>query len=700
MLRAMGSERGKGTSEGAPPGASTKPGAHEPTLQVRVRERNPPVELPPAAPRAEAPAPRQETALVPRGAAVAPSPFPRYSATVGIDPRPEARSIYEDLEHTDKAAELAAAHAVFENALDAPVAAWEAETLAAAPLGLDDGHGGASEAHDGRAQDWEESTGPDAVARITPGGVPALGIYLEEEETVVAIERAAPATRWTEVEGGFRAERRVRPSTRLIEHDEEAPAQEGEAAPTSAPPRGPRPARDARPAERPAPLAEEAPSRPAALPRQRLDLGGTDAAGVEVHRQRIDLLDRALPAVRSAELRPVRGALRPDALAILDSTLGGAFDPRGVDPAVSPKRTLEHLIHERSYQELDPEEQALLLTAISDDPRDVSTIKASIALLKTGAPRRLRQDERRLLLELFGDLGPDARVRLAQLGARQLRGRSALEDRDHAGRGLVEQLGQLVRRPRLAPELEALGLRPRKLVATALTVIAAPGRLSFEDGADGVLGLLEFALAELAPAELLRMWRQLASSELAVELAGKGTLDLGARLKERGTPAVSGRGDPVRAALEGLPALARQARSRRRSTFVVPGGGGLDAELLARALELLFGAPFTVAAGEAHALRALERLGTDRQRVPPALVSVLTAQGERLFVFDRLEADGLYVRAPHGKSTKRAGAWRQDPRREVVDPERSLERLPLEETRELLGCALLPRPAPPAEAVG
>ncbi len=123
----------------------------------------------------------------------------------------------------------------------------------------------------------------------------------------------------------------------------------------------------------------------------------------------------------------------------------------------------------------------------------------------------------------------------------------------------------------------------------------------------------------------------------------------------------------------------------------MPGGHGVDADVVSRALEALYGVGFTVVAGAAGALRHLERASREPDRVPPIYVSVLSERGERLFLFDHLENDWVYLRAPHGKSSKRPGTVRLEPTREVVDPDRSLDRIPLADFKANAGVALIPR---------
>lgn len=430
----------------------------------------------------------------------------------------------------------------------------------------------------------------------------------------------------------------------------------------------------------------------APIPKTRHVGSGTDAASAEVHRQMIVMAEHALPGVESPALKVVRGELSPAQLQLLDRTLKGELDRKGIDPSLSPKRTLEHLVHDRLYQELPPKEQAALLRAVTPDPRDATTAKSAIALLKTGVLKRLRVIDRERLWSVFQVLSPDLRARFAQVAARQVRGRSALEDRDPSDFGLLEHLAAMIEAEDPPPALERAGLRPRKILALLIGTLAQPERLSFEDGSSGVVGMLEFALADASPAELVRLWRGLTGKELSVELAGKVNLQLGPRLQREPAVELGGRNTPIRVAFESLPEVGRASGRARRPTFIMPGGHGIDADVLSRTLSLIYGVGFTVAAGPSNALRHLERITSERGRVPPVFLSILSDRGERLFIFDRLEEGGALLRAPHGKSSKRAGALRQDPRREVMDPDRGLERITRADLEASLGVALLPRP--------
>src|SRR5207244_780632 len=82
-------------------------------------------------------------------------------------------------------------------------------------------------------------------------------------------------------------------------------------------------------------------------------------------------------------------------------------------------------------------------------------------------------------------------------------------------------------------------------------------------------------------------------------------------------------------ALELLAPLAHPRSGPSKDSFVMPGGHGIDADVTARALAFLYGVGFTVAAGASAAMRTIERVGPDMQRVPPVFFSLLYDGGER-----------------------------------------------------------------------
>lgn len=488
----------------------------------------------------------------------------------------------------------------------------------------------------------------------TPVAAPRVSNLLDDDETVLAgAPPRAGHTRTAQDEPGIRLVRK----------------------PRSAPPQ---------PAAPPAEI-------PAARPRNRLALLGTDAAGEVMKEHALQALGGSLPKLDTPALKLVRAELSDASLGVLQGILHGSFDGATSDPGASSKRAFERLINDKHYGRLTPKEQAALLRSIASSPDDVTTIKAAIALLKTGVAGRLNQRDRQALLHLFGGLDAEARVRIAQLGARKLRGLSALEDRDLQDQTLVTHLEHLVHGRGYSPLLEARGVSRQKSVSIVLGAVAHPERLSFEEGSAGVLGMLEFGLADTTPAEYARLWRHLAFDEMIAPLAGPAALDLRARLAEQPEIEMSGANTPLRVALQLLAELARPIGRSRKPTFIMPGGHGIDADVVSRALELLFGFGFTVAAGAANAGRHLQRIPPQSHRLPPVFVTVLYARGERLFLFDHMDEDWVYLRAPRGRSTKQRGALRIDPKREVVDPDGALDRIPKEGFDEKVGVGLIPR---------
>lgn len=528
---------------------------------------------------------------------------------------------------------------------------------------------------------------PPRRARAQPPSLGPSAVYLDDDATEIADHSPMSPDRAAALGAPLPRRKPGRPGvSRVSVNRADAPRIEGrraEAARTEAP------RTETPPRKRAIVAASGGGIHP--VPRHLLGKWGTDAVGAAAQRAQIDRLDEALPEVRTRALKVVRGNLDQVEIDALDAALQGAFDDRGTDPSMSPKRSLEHLINERAYAELAAAEQAKLLKAIAPDPRDIATIKSAIALLKTGVAKKLRQGEREQLFEAFVALDSESRALIARIAARGLRGRSTFEDRDFYGVGAVTHLFQLASGRRLAPEMERAGLGRSRITSLVLGSLAHPARLPFEEAGDGVLGVLEFALADSSPAELMRLWLDLVGPDMRADLAGGVELDLEAAA--RSDLEISSRNTPFRLALAQLARRARPRRSAKVSAdpFMMPGNLGFDADLIARALELLYGVPFTVAAGGPSALRHLERIDGDPSRLPPVFVSLLYSRGERLFLLDRIEDSTVFLRAPHGRSTKRRGAERIDPPRMVVDPEIGLESVPWDELEPTLGVALIPR---------
>lgn len=427
------------------------------------------------------------------------------------------------------------------------------------------------------------------------------------------------------------------------------------------------------------------------VPRGLLGKWGTKAVGAAARKANTEKKADAMVHVAHPLLKPVRSELSRDHLASLERILSGELDERGIDATLSPKRSLEHLINEPGFNELALNERALLLSAIAYEPRDIATTKSAIALMKSGVARRMKMREREQLFGAFVAFNSECRALLARLSARPLRSRSALEDRDFEDAALVSHLHTIARELKVALPITRAGFRADQVATLVLSSIANPERLAFEEGADGVLSILEFGLADGSPAELVRLWIELLRGDMNARLAGEGEIDLGAKLRSHPELRFSVRETPIRVGLELLSGLANPRRGGDRSAFIMPGGHGVDADVISRSLALLYSVGFTVAAGAPTALRHLERTSSDQQRVPPVFVTMLYDRGERMFVFDRLDGGDILVRAPHGRSSKRKGAQRVDPPRVVEDADAGLDRLAREHLDESLGVALVPR---------
>jgi hypothetical protein len=429
---------------------------------------------------------------------------------------------------------------------------------------------------------------------------------------------------------------------------------------------------------------------------------GTDAAGAIAAQARVERAEELMPQTRSPLLRGLRPFLSHEAASTLDRMLAGEFDHRerstrggrpgsSADPsaAQSPKRALERLINTSQFGELEAAHRATLLGAIAGTPRDAEGTKAAQRLVGSGMMSRLSSVERTQLVQLFDRLPSSERAVLSTLSERPLHKRSVLEDRDFEDTLLIAHLLALASN-KLARPIADLGIKAEEVIALVLATLANPERIGLEEGADGVLSILEFGLAETSPAELARLWRELVSGDLVAELPSEGTIDLGKRL-EGVDPNLGTLDTPLRMGLEAITVLARPKGSGSKDDYIMPGGHGIDADVVARTLGFLYGVGFTVASGAAGALRGLERVSSERFRVPPAFTSLLYDGGERLFLFDRIESGTVYFRAPHGTSTKPKGARRREPDRLIEDPATGLESLPLPLFKQLIGVALVPR---------
>lgn len=442
---------------------------------------------------------------------------------------------------------------------------------------------------------------------------------------------------------------------------------------------------DERITERPVEPRKPAPN---ARPRGRMEILGTEGAAGIAARARVEQIEAKLPEVTVPALKPLRTLLTVEEVSALERTLKGEFDQRDLRSAVgSPKRALERLIHDAAFNQLTIEHRALVLRAVARDPRDVEASRSAGRILERAVLATLKPAERDALLTSLAALRPRAQALLGDLAERPLHKGSALSDRDLQDAALVSHLARLASLTALAPKLEGAGAKRDETVGMLLASLAHPEQLPLEEGNESVLGILEFALADGSPAELTRLWTAL-STDLGVELAGEGRLEIATRLKKN---RYSPRESPVRQALESLPGLAHPRGGGKAGSFMMPGGHGIDADVTGRALSLLYGVGFTVAAGSTAALRQLDRLSEDPERVPPAFVSLLYDAGERLFVFDHASHDRLFFRAPHGASSKPKGARRLNPERQVEQPDRGLESVSMENFHAQVGVALVPR---------
>lgn len=449
------------------------------------------------------------------------------------------------------------------------------------------------------------------------------------------------------------------------------------------------PPRRKKPARAPSQRARGGSDTPKIRPGRPMEIPGTEAAAALAARARVERLADRMPVARIPALKSVAGLLAPGTLVRLESALMGEHERgRGASGSTSPKRLAESLLHGEAYASLELEDRVVLLEGIARSADRPETWRHATMLLES-VPKGGQQRGRRKGLELFRALEPRHRPALAELAARTLHRRPLLEDQDLEGGALVEHLLALAAADKLAEPIERRGLRPRDVLTLLLGILSRPARIALEEGADGILGAIEFALAETSPAEYARLWRHLVLGPMTVSLAGDRSLDLRRHLG-RHDAAFDGTNTPFRVALELLAGLIRPKRGPSRGAYLMPGGQGVDADVAAHALSLLYGIPYAVSAGPAAVKRALGSVGRESDRVPPVFISVLYEGGERLFVYDRLGRDEIFVRAPHGASSKPKGAGRKRPDRTVEDPDTGLESLPLAYLGREVGVIIAP----------
>lgn len=428
------------------------------------------------------------------------------------------------------------------------------------------------------------------------------------------------------------------------------------------------------------------------VPRQRVGMLGTKGAGALAAKVRVQRTEKEMVPTTIPELRILSAHLDPHQIESLDAALTGRAEQRDLSSArTSPKRALERLIHTPSYLELLAPQRARVLGAISKATHDIESISAAVGLLETRIAKDLDGRDRSRLLDVFELATPSQRRQLATLAGREIHGRSALFDRDFEDTSLLEHLHGIASAKRIPNALAGIGVKKHAVMSMVLTTLAKPVIMPLEDGGDGVLGMFEFGLADSSPAELTRLWRCLVTGDMQAPLPGDGTLDLAELIRSQPGLHIASSNSALRVGLEQLAEFAHPRAGPKRTAFIMPGGESLDADVTARALGYLYGVGFTVVASAVVAIRQLESASERPERVPPVFVTVLHDNGERLFVFDRIKGSQVYVRAPHGGSTKPTGGRRLDPMRMIHDPQRGIDVIDREEFEKNIGVALIPR---------
>ncbi|MEM7675516.1 MAG: hypothetical protein AAF449_05880 [Myxococcota bacterium] len=432
----------------------------------------------------------------------------------------------------------------------------------------------------------------------------------------------------------------------------------------------------------PRPALMPTPVIPQVVPRARIMAGGTKAAAVEVRRQKI--IRETIPDIRSRLLKLYGGIVDEPRLKRLDALLLGEYDDHQASSTASSKRALEELLHDRAFTPLSLDIRAELLKTIADAEEAPTTIKSLAAIAKTKVLTRLSTSAQNDLHSLFRRLDMDGRAKFARWAARGLQnGRSAVEDIDGDGQTVLTHLRAIAASEDIHDFWRIQGLNIEAVTHLIISTMALPARISCDGSVASVGALLEFALADIAPATLAALWRALLGRSEKIQFRGHRAVPMEPLRESTRRPT------PIRGLLNQLPDFLGQPQDLGYGT---PSGSQIRGETLAMVAEQLFGSRYSVVAGAPAIGRHLKRLGPDARRVPPAFVSLLHDHGERLFVFDRFETDALFIRSPHGRSTKRSGDVRELPLRTAVAPERGLDRVSMEAFQDIAGIAVFPSP--------
>ncbi|MBK8014902.1 MAG: hypothetical protein IPK13_26595 [Deltaproteobacteria bacterium] len=410
---------------------------------------------------------------------------------------------------------------------------------------------------------------------------------------------------------------------------------------------------------------------------------------------------RAHPSAASTPIDHLSSLLMEREMRTLHLILNGGFDQPDMDGASSPKRALEHLVLDRPYQNLSPREQALTLGAIATHPRDIATTKAAIAIMKTGVLEALPTEARSRFLELFLALASVPRALLARLGARRIEeDTSAALATDTENAWIIESLRALA-------ELEAPVDRPRgpgivgsDFITQTLTHITQPETMPLEDGFGGHVLAIEFALALVDPAEYVR-------HAVAAARMRRMTPDLSypheAIQAPASTPALDrtpASEPPLRRVF--LTLAAHHHATMPSETKTQNRDRAADIEAILRLAATVYNRPYVARNGEqlSAVLEPLTRtsaglrLRAESRPRAPVFIAIEHRRGERLFLVDHIDDTHLFLRAPHGRSSKREGATREAPRREVVDPALGLERIPLVMAKQWAAYVITPAVPP------
>lgn len=427
------------------------------------------------------------------------------------------------------------------------------------------------------------------------------------------------------------------------------------------------------------------PDRPSfdPVPKAKMVMPGTKAAAGLAAQVRVMDLEQKLPNTTVSALKLVRIHLKQEEVDELEAVLTGRLDDRDLGSASqSPKRALERLMHHDQFQALEIENQACLLRASAEQAASLETKAAALMLCDTKIFMQINTRTQAELCALFERFSVPLRQSLAVAASRTLYDQSILLNQDFRDTTALSHIFELSRKSTIPKPIESAGFTIDKILQIALERIAKPGHIYAELGGRGPISCIEFALSLFSPSEMMRYWLQLIEPDMQVALPSDEYLQLHRLVR---FDEIMG---PMGALLEQLLSLAHPRGTPTHEGFLMPGSHCLDADVVTRSLGFVYALKFRVIADQARGLAHLCEAKSNRPSVPPVFLTCIIDEHERIFIFDHIEDDEVFIRAAHGGSTKSKGGRRIAPDRLIEDADLGLDRMPLESLKECMGVVI------------